>query len=271
MMSLIEQLHTQLHTLNHNKQFHNDVKINNIVMRKITDLDKYELSLIDYGALTTDESNMGTFQSMCIRGCAQYLHREYPSFDERVRSLYISTSTDYVGFFHVVIFLLNPKMYNPFEIYREILDLKPEKENWYTAGNICKLLCLLCYVSRCSDKTYVDIVNAFLGKYTNTVDGIDKVLKSGCTSDNLQKFTSFIPEYVKDQNKYTEWRLLFLCFIYSKIINGYGEGYNPIIPIVEIPLFLWRLSCCFDFKFDLEQFNRDFNAIFGVLSLVPGQ
>jgi serine/threonine protein kinase len=43
--SLIEQLHTQLYALNSNRQYHNDVKIDNIVIRKTTDRDKYELSL----------------------------------------------------------------------------------------------------------------------------------------------------------------------------------------------------------------------------------
>jgi serine/threonine protein kinase len=255
-MSLIEQLHIQLYAINSKNQFHNDVKIENIVMRKMTGSDEYELSLIDYGILTFTKSNRGTFQSMYIRGCAQYLSELNPQVFYKVKPLLVSTSTDYVGFFHVVIFLLNPKINNTFEIYKEILQLIPENEKWYTSSNLCKVLCLLCYVSVCSDKTDVDIVDAFLSGNSDTVAEIDKVLNIVCTCNNLQKFTTVISGYGKDMNIYTERRLLFLCFIYSKIIVDYGKGYDEITPIEELPLFLWNFSCCFNFRFDLEEFNK---------------
>jgi hypothetical protein len=226
-------------------------------MCKLTGSNEYELSLVDSNFLTKLFSDRGTFVCMCIRGCARYLYdiyKEQKVNNSYISPLFVSTSTDYVGFFHVVVFLLNPT-YKSFDIYTEILGLTPTDRVWYTSENICKVLCLLCYVSECSDKIDVDIVNTFLEKYTDIVDKIDKVLKSGCTDDNLQKFTSFIPGYVKGKNIYTDRRLLFLCFIYSKIINGYGEGYNPIIPKESLPLFLWKLSCCFDFRFNLDHFN----------------
>jgi serine/threonine protein kinase len=266
-MSLIEQLHTQLHTLNSNRQYHNDVKIDNIVMRKTTDRDKYELSLIDYGLITRDNSDKGSLLSMCIRGCATFLRKTDSLHPAPFRSipLFNSISTDYVGFFYVVIFLLNPKIYNSFDIHIEILGLTLINENWYTSDNICKVLCLLCYVSGCSDKTDVDTVDEFLGNYPSIVTGIETVLKG--TKENLQKFTSVIPGYVEGANTYRDKRLLFLCFIYSKIIEDYGAGYPTIIPLEVLPLFLWRLSCCFDFRFNLEQFNTNFSAIFTPMSL----
>jgi hypothetical protein len=275
--SLIEQLHTQLYALNSNRQYHNDVKIDNIVMCKTTSSDDYELSLIDYklslidyklslidyGLLTRDNSDKGSFHSMCIRGCAQYLSIDIPFFNQ-ANSLFISTSTDYVGFFHVVVFLLNPT-YKHSEIYTEILGLTPTKKGvWYTSENICKVLCLLCYVSGCSNERDVATVDAFLGNYTSTVTGIDKVLKDKCTGEHFQKFTSVIPGYVEGKNLYRDRRILFLCFIYSKITVGYGVDYHTFIPIDELPLFLWRLSYCFDFRFDLEQFDTNLGTIFRI-------
>jgi hypothetical protein len=239
-------------------------------MYKLNGSDEYELSLTNSKLLTKSFSDKGTFDCMCIRGCAKFL------FDKQVylinpMILFNSTSTDYVAFFHVVVFLLNPKIYKPFDIYKEILGLTSPDGEQYTPENICKVLCLLCYVSECSDIRDTLNFNTFLGEYTDTVAGIDKVLKSGCTEENLRFFTRDIPEHVKDENKYTVRRVQFLYFIYSKIIVGYGVGYNPIIPIVQVPLFLWRLSCCFDFRFDLEQFNTNFDAIFTSMPIVSGQ
>ena len=270
MMSLIRQLHTRLHILNSTNSFHNNVKIDNIVMYKLNGSDEYELSLTNSKLLTNPFSDKGTFYCMCIRGCAKFLH-ETPKVLVDPITLYSSTSTDYVAFFHVVVFLLNPKIYKPFDIYIKILDLTSTDGEWYTLDNICKVLCLLCYVSECSDIRDTDNFNTFLGNYTSTVTGIDEVLKSGCTEENLRFFTSVIPSYVEGKNLYRDRRILFLCFIYSKITEGYGVGYSTFIPIVQVPLFLWKLSCCFDFRFDLEQFNRNFGDIFTPMPLVPGQ
>jgi hypothetical protein len=98
-------------------------------------------------------------------------------------------------------------------------------------------------------------VNEFLSRFPIIVERIDTVLKKDCTEENLRIFTRDIPEHVKDENKYTVRRLLFLYFIYSKII----VGYNPITPIDELSSILWKLSCCFDFRFELEQFNKLMN------------
>jgi hypothetical protein len=232
----------------------------------MTGSDKYELSLIDYGLLTKGESNKGTFQSMCIYGCARFLY-DIEKVDIRViLPLFRSTSTDYVGFFHVVVFLLNPT-YRPFDIYIDILQLKDEKGVWHTLTNINKVLCLLCYVSGYSDNVCED----FLKNHPGIVDIIDNALQSDYTGNEFIEFTNKIHKHVKGTCQFMYRRMQFLYFIYSKIIVGYGVGYAPIIRKDEIISFLWELSCCFNFNFDLEQFNTNFDTIFTSMPIVPKQ
>jgi hypothetical protein len=233
-------------------------------MYKLTGSDEYELSLIDSKYLTTDNSGRGRgmFVCMCIRGCALFLRDMYTKEGvntSSIETLFSSISTDYVAFFHVVVFLLNPKMYNPFVIYREILGLTLKDNNWITSENICKVLCLLCYVSWCSVERDIDIVDAFLSGHSDIVTSIDDVFKRVCIGDNFQKFTSVIPGYDIDKHPTMVRRVQFLYFIYSKIIVGYGVGYPTFIPIVQLPLFLWNFSCCFDFRFNLNEFNKGMN------------
>ena len=150
-LSLIRQLHDQLYRLNRSNSFHNDVKTENIVVLSTVAPGNLELSLIDYGLYTHGISKMGTFYSMCIHGCAHYyLDIKFTTIDENLKKLIKiikkikenATSTDYVGFFNVIICLLNPG-FGAWSIYVDILKI----DGKFNDINILNVLCLLCYVS----------------------------------------------------------------------------------------------------------------------------
>lgn len=124
-LSLIRQLHEQLYAMNSNKpkQFHNDVKLANIVVIQSNPPNPtFQLSLIDYGLATVNMSQFGTAYTTCMIGCLRFCLQKYEKskslpFNKdslikltqrlyRIRDSLDSYSTDYVGFFNVVICLI---------------------------------------------------------------------------------------------------------------------------------------------------------------------
>jgi hypothetical protein len=257
-LSLIQQLHVQLYNLNHANFFHNDVKMENIVVQKVGKHPSvsYVLSLIDYGLLQIGYSNIGTTQSMCIHSCARFLlGRTGNCFLELKNKLIMlimnATSTDYVGFFNIIICLLNPSKC-AWDIYSEILN----PLNSYSCIDLLKILCLLCYISNsdgCDDFLSTEVCKPIVSE-------IEKRLNDGLI--NIGLFTQFIPGYVGgDIPIHIKRRILFLSYIYSKILENYSIP-NRFVHETKLPKLLWDLSCCLDLQFNLEKFHTKFSTIF---------
>jgi serine/threonine protein kinase len=247
-LSLITQLHDQLYQLNKSNSFHNDVKMQNIVVQPTSST--YELSLIDYGICTHNSSNKGSIESMCIYGCAQFyidsIGQSYTNELTTIRNLKsIAVSSDYVGFFNIIIFLLSPN-FCAYDIYTDILTLLGN----YSPDDLLKVLCLLCYVSNNAN------CDEFLTipECTKIVQKIDTKLKD--SKIHMALFTPFISE----KSIHMQRRLSYLCFIYSAIISGTGNV--KFVHISKLPKFLLDISCCLDLQFNLEQFNVNFGKIF---------
>jgi hypothetical protein len=293
-LSLIKRLNNQLHGLNSNNYFHNDIKMQNIVVQKVikinettgTEYFEYVPSIIDYGLVTQNESQMGTTESMCIYGCANFLlyeiekrkkkeEKEKGREEEEKRKeeeekrkeeqelilqlrllLKKATSTDYVGFFNIIICLLSFSE-SAYQIYLSILELK----GGYSPNYLLKILCLLCYVSNSAE------CDDFLAmpQCVEIVQKIDTKLKDSNTYMAL--FTPFISDSGREITQHMQRRLLFLCFIYSAIISGTGNV--KFVHISKLPKFLLDISCCLDLRFDLEQFNVNFGIIFNEKLLEP--
>ena len=110
----LQQLFQQIYNLNKNDQFHNDVKIRNCVVYE--DGFSFFLSLIDFGSINFCESYMGTFDSLCISACMNWLNKIYISSLQRIMKFkefkefnklkILSKSTDIVGFYNTVIQIL---------------------------------------------------------------------------------------------------------------------------------------------------------------------
>jgi serine/threonine protein kinase len=263
-LSLIKQLHEQLYSLNNSSNFHNDVKMPNIVVKvdEKTGID-YELSLIDFGLVTHKNSGRGTIESMCLYGCASFLlekiTEEEEEEEEEERKILvhelknlqlIAVSSDYVGFFNIIICLFNPN-YCAYKIYYYILEI----DGGYSPEKLLHILCLLCYVSNSAD------CNTFLAipKCAEIVRKIDTNLEG--TKEHMKLFTS-------DESPHMVRRLRFLCFIYS-IISNYETDNVKFVDISKLPKFLFDISCCLDLQFNLEQFNENFGSIFNEKLLEP--
>ena len=264
--SLIRQLHKQLHTLNSNDTFHNDVKMQNIVVHEVSG--NLELSLIDYGNLTRTYSQRGTTHTMCIRGCANFLLGSKPplivDLQKLVKELLPkATSTDYVGFFNVIICMLN-STFCAWDIYVYILAIGTS----YTTDNLLNILCLLCYVSNSAE------CDSFLGNPTciSIVEKIDRFLNIHTQNDdNRDMFRSFVPG--GDMPVHTQRRILFLSYLYFIITITDMSRYATFVHITKLPKLLWDLSSCLDLQFNLKKFHTDFSTIFndGLLAPLPPQ
>ena len=252
-LSLITQLHEQLYSLNRSDNFHNDVKMSNIVVQSKNFM--HELSLIDYGHYTHKSSNSGTTISMCIHGCALYIlkYEILEIYSTSITELQKkATSTDYVGFFNIIICLLSFSE-SAYQVYLSILKLKGD----YSPDYLLKILCLLCYVSNsteCDDFLAMDIC-------VEIVQKIDTNLK-----DSNRYMVLFTP-LTSDKSIHMQRRLLFLCFIYSAIISGTGNV--KFVHISKLPKFLLDISCCLDLRFNLDQFKANFDRIFNEKLLEP--
>jgi serine/threonine protein kinase len=269
-LSLITQLHDQLYQLNISNSFHNDVKMQNIVVQPKSST--YELSLIDYGHYTHKFSNKGSIESMCIYGCAQFYIDSVDSVDSMFGQPYtnelttirilkqIAVSSDYVGFFNIIICLLSPN-FCAYDIYTDILILRGD----YSPDVLLKVLCLLCYVSNNA------VCDDFLAIHgcTKIVEKIDTKLKD--TEIHMELFTRFISDQSDTLSIHMQRRLSFLCFIYSAIISGTGNV--KFVHISKLPKFLLDISCCLDFKFNLIQHYSFLSGIFNenLLEPEPGQ
>jgi serine/threonine protein kinase len=258
-LSLIKQLHEQLSSLNKSGNFHNDVKMSNIVVQPKSPT--YELSLIDYGHCTDKSSNSGTTISMCIHGCALYiLEYEIPEiYSTPIQTLLTkAVSSDYVGFFNIIICLLSPSN-SAYQIYLLILNLKGD----YSLDYLLKVLCLLCYVSNsaeCDEFLAMPICKEIVGKIDTKLEG---------TKIHMTLFTSFISDSGREITVHMNRRLSYLCFIYSKIISNYETDNVKFVDISKLPKFLLDISCCLDLQFNLEQFNENFGSIFNEKLLEP--
>ena len=259
-LSLITQLHEQLYELNKSNSFHNDVKMQNIVVQPISST--YELSLIDYGICTHSSSNKGSIESMCIYGCAQFymdsmIGQPYTIESSPIQNLKsIAVSSDYVGFFNIIICLLSPNI-SAYNIYYDILILRGD----YSPYDLLKVLCLLCYVSNnaeCDKFLAISECAKIVGK-------IDTKLED--SKIHMELFTPFISV----KSIHMQRRLLFLCFIYSKIIPNYKTGNVKFVDISKLPKFLFDISCCLDLRFNLEEFNTNFGIIFNEKLIEPAQ
>ena len=268
-LSLIRQLHKQLCALNIANHLHNDVKMENIVVRSTDTSGNLELSLIDYGVYKPDHSNIGTWQSMCIRGCARFLldsEHVKISLDQSLiqlveRLLGKATSTDYVGFFNVIICLLNYD-FCAFTMYIDILKI----DGKYTIDNLLNVLCFLCYVSNSADP----VCTQFLihPSCISKVKKIREKLEAHLTDhDNRKLFINFVPD--RDIHVHLQRRILFLSYLYHLITTHATTRYAKFVNITKLPKLLWDLSCCLDLQFNLEQFNANFDTIFNDQLLVP--
>jgi len=267
LLSLIQQLHKQLYTLNHIKTFHNDVKKENIVVHEVSG--NLELSLIDYGNFTATYSQRGTSHSMCIHACAEFLLGSNPPLSTELQQLVRellpkATSTDYVGFFNVIICMLN-STFCAWDIYRVVLQI----DTSYTTNNLLNILCLLCYVSNSAE------CDGFLGNpmCINIVQKIDKFLNTHTHThtqydDNRELFRSFFPGGDM-QPVHTERRILFLSYLYYIITITDMSRYATFVHITKLPRLLWELSYCLDLQFNLKEFNANFGTIFNDQLLVP--
>jgi serine/threonine protein kinase len=270
-LSLIKQLHEQLYSLNSNNYFHNDVKMQNIVVQKVSKINEetkteyfeYVPSIIDYGLVTVNTSQMGTIESMCLYGCASFLLEKITEEEDEERKLLvakltllqtITVSSDYVGFFNIIICLLNPN-YCAYNIYYYILEINHK----YTFDNLLNILCLLCYVS---NSAKCDNFLA-MSQCVKIVQKIDTKLEG--TKIHMELFKPL----TSDESPHMQRRLLFLCFIYSVSISNYGTGNVEFVHISKLPQFLLDISCCLDLRFNLEQFNANFGRIFNEKLLEP--
>ena len=256
-LSLITRLHKQLYGLNRNMFFHNDIKMPNIVVKVSTKVDEktsyesteYVPSIIDYGRVTSEKSQMGTTESMCLYGCASFLLEKITEEKEILKNLQsIAVSSDYVGFFNIIICLLSPN-YCAYDIYLSILELK----GGYSPDKLLHILCLLCYVSNsaeCDNLLKMPICVEIVQKIDTKLEG---------SNTYMALFTPFISDSGREITHMGR-RLSFLCFIYSKIISGTGNV--KFVHISKLPKFLFDISCCLDLRFDLEQFNANFGRIF---------
>lgn len=262
--SLIQQLHDQLYKLNHSNAFHNDVKKENIVVRSTDAHGNLELSLIDYGLYTPVTSDMGSYYSMCISGCAKFfLSIEFPKINKNLKKLrnlidkIKATNTDYVGFFNVIICLLNPD-FCAWSIYVDILKIDRE----YNSINILNVLCLLCYVSnsaKCEP----------LFEHPTCISIVQKINTNLTTSINPRDlFRDFVPGD-ELMPVHTERRILFLSYLYFKITSDPMHRYTTFVHITKLPRLLWELSYCLDLQFNLKEFNANFGTIFNDQLLVP--
>ena len=273
-LSLIRQLHDQLYRLNRSNSFHNDVKTENIVVLSTVAPGNLELSLIDYGLYTHGISKMGTYHSMCIHGCTRYFlytditsdeltkvdKTEITNFKEEINNLLlkrnIALSTDYVGFFNVIICLLNPN-FCAWKIYTDILKIDKKHNDI----NILNVLCLLCYVSNSP-------IFRHLLKYQFYKDIVKKIDTNLKTSINpIELFKDFVSAgYI---HPHEQMRILFLSYLYVKITSDSMHRYATFVHITKLPKLLWDLSCCLDLNFNLEYFNANFGTIFNDQLLVP--
>jgi serine/threonine protein kinase len=230
--SLIQQLHDQLYKLNHSNAFHNDVKKENIVVRSTDAHGNLELSLIDYGLYTHDTSNMGSCYSMCISGCAKsYLDIKFPKIDENLKKLrdlidnIKATNTDYVGFFNVIICLLNPN-FCAWSIYVDILKIGGILNDII----ILNVLCLLCYVSnsaKCEP----------LFEHPICIEIVKKIDTNLKTSINpIELFKDFVSAgYIRPPE---QRRILFLSYLYFKITSNPMHRYATFVHITKLPRLL---------------------------------
>jgi serine/threonine protein kinase len=258
-LSLITQLHEQLYQLNKSSSFHNDVKMQNIVVQPTSST--YELSLIDYGIYTYSSSNKGSIESMCIHGCAQfYIDSIGQSYTDKLKIIRkfksIAVSSDYVGFFNIIICLLSPN-FCAYDIYTDILTLIGN----YSPRDLLKVLCLLCYVSNSTE--FDDFLAMPICK--EIVQKIDTKLEG--TKIHMELFTS----RTSDESPHTNRRLSYLCFIYSKIIPNYKTGNVKFVDISKLPKFLLDISCCLDLQFNLIQHYSYLSGIFNKQLLEPVQ
>jgi hypothetical protein len=93
------------------------------------------------------------------------------------------------------------------------------------------------------------------------VQKIDTSLEG--TKIHMDLFTLLISDSGREITQHMQRRLLFLCFIYSKIIYGTGNvKFVKFVHISKLPKFLLDISCCLDLQFNLEQFNANFGKIF---------
>ena len=236
----------------------------NIVVRSTDASSNLELSLIDYG-LYKDCSERGTYQSMCIQGCARFLlatKDDKQALDQSLIQLVNellkkATSTDYVGFFNVIISLLNPS--SAFDIYNAILEIN----GGYTIDTLLKILCLLCYVSNSADLVCTQFLEhpSCISIVQNINDKLETYI------DPKELFRNFVPG--GDMPVHLQRRILFLSYLYFNITTRPTTRYATFVNITKLPKLLWDLSCCLDLQLNLEQFNANFGTIFNDQLLVP--
>lgn len=289
LLSLIKQLHIQLYKLNSKYHFHSDVKIENIVVRS-TDAsmthDDFELSLIDYGLFKKDTSNYGTTHSMCIYGCAYFLLEKSlleNSLTENLKQLVEqllpkATSTDYVGFFNVIICMLI-STFCAWNIYSAILEI----DTTYTIDNLLNILCLLCYVSNsteCDEFFKLEVCKKIKDKITlnlrniitSILDNFNKTNNTNITVNNITDLFNIFDPYFSSTEEipsHTKRRILFLSFLYTEITMHSDEKYKTFVHITKLPKLLWDLSSCLDLQFNLSTFNTNFSNIFNEKLLEP--
>ena len=238
--SIFNNLFDQIYKLNKHNYFHNDVKIGNCIFYKSS------LILIDW-ELTERTSYIGSYDSLCLFGCAYYLRHKFSSnmSSNGISDISIiieeSSSTDIVGFFNFIIdclFIYRGINITSYKIFQPILNLKGD----FSFNDIIKILCFFSILSQ--NRNVYRIISTF----PFCQDIIRQIETKLC---EIRIDESLLPDGIRvnDDNR---------CIIcYAFIIFSNLEFRNK-----KQFLFIFNLVYeCFNSRFDLENFKLNISRV----------
>ncbi len=242
----------EIYILNRNLQFHNDVNLDNCVVDKLNNL-----SLIDYGLITFDNSNRGTIISISMRGVIEWLLQDYitdlskiPNFYDNINNIkQYALSTDIVGYLNIVLdilFIQRKRGISVFNIYIMIL------ENFeFNFHHLCNLLCFLCIIS--FNRIPYHMLNAN-NYFKPIIQKLEQKLFSLVNFDEIQKYISF--QINQDNRGY-------LSYTYLIFINlGFNtEG--------QFKFILNLITFFMNSSFNISNFYNQYSTLFNLDFLTP--
>jgi serine/threonine protein kinase len=197
-----------IHNLNINQIYHNDIKLNNIVIA-ISERDT-KVRLIDFGFLTNNQPYKGTHYSMSFKSVIHMRNELFGGYSEIVNKFNFLKLTDCFGFFYCCVDLLNLLSNNSGSLSLYIL-YEFGCIN-YKKSNLDNLINLYYYIlpdmikkdlniSVLDEKLNYSNIDKKLPNISETIDCFDKYLVEDMTHINLYKYIKYIYNKIKERQK----------------------------------------------------------------------
>jgi serine/threonine protein kinase len=233
-IKIVSSIFLSIFELNSKKIYHNDIKLNNIVISEDN-----TVRLIDFGLLTVDKPENGTQYSMSFKSVINMRfelgdidHTSIIKINEKLKL------TDYFGFFYCCVDLLH--LWNNSEGHLSYYILRTLNCVDYEKTSLDNLINLYYFILPDDIQTEVNT-----GGFFNTTV-IDSKLPNA--EETIKCFNELITSDIKYINLYR-----YICYIYKQIT----KKRNNFVDDIQLKQFLIIISECLKYDLNLDMWFPD--------------